>query len=148
MTDDPEPERYYDWMLWKSRQDEKMAEEQLKLDLNDGWDEEKSNRRIDIIGQNGNDGLHYDEVDSDAKIYESPDKVKTVYERNLHAPHSERKRIKSEGWDNHEDSFEETLRREMLKWKEMYFILQEDHKRLTEDYYTVLKRVKELTEGK
>ena len=56
--------------------------------------------------------------------------------------------IKSEGWDNHEDSFEETLRREMLKWKEMYFILQEDHKRLTEDYYTVLKRVKELTEGK
>ena len=52
------------------------------------------------------------------------------------------------GWDNHEDSFEETLRREMLKWKEMYFILQEDHKRLTEDYYTVLKRVKELTEGK
>ena len=110
MTDDPEPERYYDWMLWKSRQDEKMAEEQLKLDLNDGWDEEKSNRRIDIIGQ--------------------------------------RKMIKSEGWDNHEDSFEETLRREMLKWKEMYFILQEDHKRLTEDYYTVLKRVKELTEGK
>ena len=33
MTDDPEPERYYDWMLWKSRQDEKMAEKQLKLDL-------------------------------------------------------------------------------------------------------------------
>ena len=56
--------------------------------------------------------------------------------------------LNGEGWDNHEDSFEETLRREMWKWKEMYFILQEDHKRLTEDYYTVLKRVKELTEGK
>ena len=25
------------------------------------WDEEESNKRIDIIGQNGNDGLHYDQ---------------------------------------------------------------------------------------
>ena len=27
----------------------------------DEWDEEESNKRIDIIGQNGNDGLHYDQ---------------------------------------------------------------------------------------
>ena len=28
-----------------------MKRKQLKLDLNDDWDEEKSNRRIDIINQ-------------------------------------------------------------------------------------------------
>ena len=27
----------------------------------DEWDEEESNKRMDVIGQNGNDGLHYDE---------------------------------------------------------------------------------------
>ena len=30
------------------------------------WDEEQSEKRIDIIGQNGNDGLHYDEVDGES----------------------------------------------------------------------------------
>ena len=29
------------------------------------WNEEETNRRIDIIGQNGNDGLHYDEVEEE-----------------------------------------------------------------------------------
>ena len=27
----------------------------------DEWDEEESDKRMDIIGQNGNDGLHYDQ---------------------------------------------------------------------------------------
>ena len=26
------------------------------------WDEEESNKRMDVIGQNGNDGLHYDDI--------------------------------------------------------------------------------------
>ena len=30
------------------------------------WDEEQSEKRIDILGQNGNDGLHYDEVDGES----------------------------------------------------------------------------------
>ena len=30
------------------------------------WDEEQGEKRIDIIGQNGNDGLHYDEVDGES----------------------------------------------------------------------------------
>ncbi len=34
----------------------------------------------------------------------------------------------TKGWDNHEDSFEETLRREMLKYKGLYHLLQEDQK--------------------
>lgn len=29
------------------------------------WDEDESNKRIDIIGQNGNDGLHYDQEDEE-----------------------------------------------------------------------------------
>ena len=52
----------------------------------------------------------------------------------------------SKGWDNHEDSFEETLRREMLKYKGLYNLLQEDHKQLNDSYYKVLERNKELTE--
>ena len=108
----PEPERYYDWMIWKLRQSkkfqemrkyskEKKIEEKHKhsnaimLDLKeltkchydllkkyqklydenqalkkqldkmqeDNYDEEEANRRMDIIGQNGNDGLHYSEVE-------------------------------------------------------------------------------------
>ena len=29
------------------------------------WDEDESNKRMDIIGQNGNDGLHYDQEDEE-----------------------------------------------------------------------------------
>ena len=52
----------------------------------------------------------------------------------------------SKGWDNHEDSFEETLRREMLKYKGLYNLFQEDHKQLNDSYYKVLERNKELVE--
>ena len=52
----------------------------------------------------------------------------------------------SKGWDNHEDSFEETLRREMLKYKGLYHLLQEDQKELNKSYYKVLERNKELVE--
>ena len=54
--------------------------------------------------------------------------------------------LKSKGWDNHEDSFEETLRREMLKYKGLYHLLQEDQKELNKSYYKVLERNKELIE--
>ena len=103
----PEPERYYDWMIWKLRQSKKWHEMKkyskerrreekhkhsnaMMLDLKEltkchydvlkrnqelydenqklkakleklEWNEEEANRRMDIIGQNGNDGLHYDE---------------------------------------------------------------------------------------
>tara|TARA_A100001515_G_scaffold137498_1_gene130161 strand:+ start:304 stop:591 length:288 start_codon:yes stop_codon:yes gene_type:complete len=50
------------------------------------------------------------------------------------------------GWDNHEDSFEETLRREMLKYKQLYHLLQEDMNQLTEAHNKSLERVKELIE--
>ena len=54
--------------------------------------------------------------------------------------------VEMKGWENHEDSFEETLRREMLKYKELYHLLQEDQKQLTESYYKILKKNKELIE--
>ncbi len=56
------------------------------------------------------------------------------------------KEKQTKGWENHEDSFEETLRREMLKYKELYHLLQEDQKQLTESYYKILKKNKELIE--
>ena len=30
---DPEPERYYDWILWKLKQERKMSKDQLELDF-------------------------------------------------------------------------------------------------------------------
>jgi hypothetical protein len=54
--------------------------------------------------------------------------------------------LNDKGWDNHEDSFEETLRREMLKWKDMYFLIQEDMKQLTEAYYDLLKEKEKQNE--
>ena len=53
----------------------------------------------------------------------------------------------NKGWDNHEDSFEETLRREMLKWKGMYFLIQDDMKELTQSYYKILKENERLKNG-
>ena len=37
------------------------TEEESEESEEDEWDEEESNKRMDVIGQNGNDGLHYDE---------------------------------------------------------------------------------------
>tara|TARA_Y100000816_G_scaffold263685_1_gene222244 strand:+ start:3727 stop:4116 length:390 start_codon:yes stop_codon:yes gene_type:complete len=39
--------------------------EESEEDSEEEWDEDESNKRIDIIGQNGNDGLHYDQDDND-----------------------------------------------------------------------------------
>ena len=50
------------------------------------------------------------------------------------------------GWDNHEDSFEETLRREMLKYKGLYHLIQEDMTQLSEAHNKSLERIKELLE--
>ena len=39
--------------------------EESEEDSEEEWDEDESNKRMDIIGQNGNDGLHYDQDDND-----------------------------------------------------------------------------------
>jgi hypothetical protein len=31
----------------------------------DSWDEEEANKRMDVIGQNGNEGIHYDKETAD-----------------------------------------------------------------------------------
>ena len=36
-------------------------------DLHELWDEEESNKRMDVIGQNGNTGIHYSETPSEVK---------------------------------------------------------------------------------
>ena len=52
--------------------------------------------------------------------------------------------IEANGWDNHEDTFEEALRRELLAARGTIFILQEDIKQLTKAYYNVLKENEKL----
>ena len=52
--------------------------------------------------------------------------------------------IEANGWDNHEDTFEEALRRELLTARGTILILQDDIKQLTEAYYTVLKENEKL----
>ena len=42
------------------------------------------------------------------------------------------------GWNNHEDTFEESLRRELLAARATIFLLQKDLEELTKAYYTVL----------
>ena len=52
--------------------------------------------------------------------------------------------IEANGWDNHEDTFEETIRRELLAARETIFTLQDDLKELTKAYYLLLKENERL----
>ena len=79
---DKEPERYYDWILWKNRQEEaekqKIAEEKY---FDKKWEEHK--RMLEM-------------KEKTAKIYESPDGGKTVYQRDFGAGHDTRTRVEVE----------------------------------------------------
>ncbi len=48
---------------------------------------------------------------------------------------------KPNGWDNHEDTFEETLRRELVAAQQIILLLREDLKQMTEAYYSVLENI-------
>ena len=52
--------------------------------------------------------------------------------------------IKANGWDNHEDTFEEALRRELVAARETIYVLQDDIKELTKSYYKILKENEKL----
>ena len=43
-----------------------------------------------------------------------------------------------QGWNNHEYTFEESLRRELVAARATIFLLQKDLEELTKAYYTVL----------
>jgi len=45
----------------------------------------------------------------------------------------------SKGWNNHEDTFEEALRRELLSARTEIYLLQQDLKELTSAYYKLLR---------
>ena len=46
--------------------------------------------------------------------------------------------IDVKGWNNHENTFEETLRRELVAARATIFLLQKDLEELTKAYYEVL----------
>ena len=50
--------------------EDESDEESEEESEEDVWDEEESNKRMDVIGQNGNDGLHYDQDDNDGNAPE------------------------------------------------------------------------------
>ena len=91
---DKEPERYYDWILWKSRQEE--AEKQKKREeeyFDKKWEEHK--KMLEMKAKTN-------------KIYESPDNGKTIYVRESGQDPSERELVKQDspfiqyGKDEHE----------------------------------------------
>ncbi len=51
-----------------------------------------------------------------------------------------------DGWKNHEESFEETLRREMLAARKELWLVKMDLKELQDTHYKLLKRNAELIE--
>jgi hypothetical protein len=55
---------------------------------------------------------------------------------------------KVNGWANHEDTFEENLRRELLAERAKVFLLQKDIKEITSSYYKILKENKTLKTAK
>ena len=118
-----EPERFYEWILWMNK---KENEYQALADCI--RTEQLSAAQI-----------QEEMKDEDFKewYYEKYIKVKLPPVNPI---------LEGKGWDNHEDSFEETLRREMLKYKGLYHLLQEDQKELNKSYYKVLERNKELVE--
>ena len=52
--------------------------------------------------------------------------------------------IETNGWDNHEDTFEEIIRRELLAAQQTIYILKEDNKELTKAYYILLRENERL----
>lgn len=77
---DKEPARYYDWMLWKMRQeDAQRKKEQEDAEFAKRWEQHK--QMLDRHAAHNR------------KIYESPDGGKTVFERDFEAPISTRKQV-------------------------------------------------------
>lgn len=54
--------------------------------------------------------------------------------------------VKENDWKNHEDTFEEALRREMLAARKELWLVKMDLKEYQESYYKLLKRNTELIE--
>ena len=54
--------------------------------------------------------------------------------------------INGQGWDNHEESFEETIRREMLAARQELWLVKMDLKEHQDAHYKLLKRNTELIE--
>ena len=52
------------WINVKIENTMKDVDRQVE-DLHELWDEEKTNNRMNVIAQNGNDGLHYSETPSE-----------------------------------------------------------------------------------
>ena len=55
----------YEEEIDDTEESDEVVDNTEEEDSEEEWDEDESNKRMDIIGQNGNDGLHYDQDDND-----------------------------------------------------------------------------------
>lgn len=55
-------ERVDDVVYARYRDKPEIPRWEVKSDHSESWDEEKTDERMNVIGQNGNDGLHYEEL--------------------------------------------------------------------------------------
>ena len=111
-----EPERYYDWMLWKMRQ------EDAKMKQN----------RFDEYGHYGenNPPVGYESAPVFEKGYPSYEAVNPKVDTGL----------------NLDPSGSELYRRELIAAANSFETVKMDMQRLTEDYYKLINRIKELSE--
>ena len=63
-----------DFNPFPSDSEAELYPEEEKVDLNN-WDIEEAEKRMDIIGQNGNEGLHYDDTEIKEYIATAEDKI-------------------------------------------------------------------------
>ena len=76
----------YNQVLLQNRPKEKTQDEHWKDIYSQDTLIEEDNERMDIIGQNGNDGLHYDVTDQDLIDDEDVEKPKKVLGRGYYRP--------------------------------------------------------------
>jgi uncharacterized protein YkuJ len=118
---DKEPERYWDWMLWKNRQEDAKMKEK-------GFDE---------YGNYGeNNGPVGDWTTRKSIDDATPEEWDAVFESYR----------KSGGGLSLDPSGNELYRRELLATSDRLDAMQNDMAQLTKDYYKLINRIKELSE--
>ena len=125
---DKEPKRYWDWMLWKNRQeDAKMNEKRFDEYGNYG----ENNPPVGVVPRK--EGAK----SIDDATPEEWDALRHRANKNL---------MRGESGLSLDPSGNELYRRELITATNLFETVKLDMQRLTEDYYKLINRVKELSE--
>ena len=84
----PEPERYYEWMIWKLRQSKKL-QEMRKYSKEKKIEEKYKHSNMVMLDLKELTKCHYDLLKKNKKLYEENQKLKKQLDSNpLHGPES------------------------------------------------------------